>query len=91
MYIDVDTIIKFGEIFTALVGICGGLFAMFKWLQKQRQQDIDIKALKAETCILTYGLLACLKGMKEHGYNGPVTDAIEKLEKHMNKKAHDQE
>lgn len=42
-------------------------------------------------CLLTYGILACLKGLKEQGCNGPVTEAIDKIEKHVNKQAHDQE
>ncbi len=47
--------------------------------------------MKAEQCLLTYGILACLKGLKEQGCNGPVTEAIGKIEKHINKQAHDQE
>lgn len=90
MYIDADTIIKFSEVFAALVAISGGLFGLFKWLQKQKEQGLAIEEIKKEQCILTYGLLACLKGMNEHGYNGPVTDAIDTIEKYMNKKAHDQ-
>ena len=38
-----------------------------------------------------YGILACLKGLKEQGCNGPVTEAIDKIQKHINKQAHDQE
>lgn len=36
-------------------------------------------------------ILACLKGLKEQGCNGPVTEAIDKIQKHINKQAHDQE
>jgi len=32
--------------------------------------------------------LACLMGLKEQGCNGPVTEAINQLEKHINKQAH---
>lgn len=35
-----------------------------------------------------YGVLACLMGLKEQGCNGPVTDAIHAIEKHINKQAH---
>ena len=35
--------------------------------------------------------MPCLKGLKELGCNGPVTEAIDKMEKHLNKAAHDQE
>ena len=38
-----------------------------------------------------YGILACLKGLKEQGCNGPVTEALHTLEKHLNQSAHGQE
>ena len=53
-----------------------------------KRQDEDIKAMKEEMCLLTYGVLACLQGLKEQGCNGPVTAAIDKIEKHMNQEAH---
>lgn len=48
----------------------------------------QIAAIKAEQTLLTYGILACLKGLKEQGCNGPVTEAINKIEKHLNEEAH---
>lgn len=45
--------------------------------------------IKEEQTILTYGILACLKGLQEQGCNGPVTEAINKIEKHLNQKAHE--
>ena len=42
-----------------------------------------------EQQMLTYGVLACLKGLQEKGCNGPVTDAISKIEKYLNAKAHE--
>lgn len=47
--------------------------------------------MEDELCLLTYAVLACLKGLKEQGCNGPVTEAIGKIEKHINQKAHGQE
>jgi len=46
---------------------------------------------KEEQTLICYGILCCLKGLKEQGCNGPVTEALDKLEKHLNKAAHDQE
>lgn len=43
-----------------------------------------------EQTLVIYGLLACLKGLAEQGCNGPVSEAIDKIEKHINKKAHGQ-
>ena len=71
-----------------------------RWVDKQEQQDSDIKALRAthisdmdsmkqEQTLIVYGLLACLKGLSEQGCNGPVTEAIRKIEKHLNEKAHE--
>ncbi len=91
VYVDVNTIIMAGSLLTAVVVIFSAIFAVYKWYLKQNQQDVEIERVKSEQCLLTYGILACLKGLKEQGCNGPVTEAIDKIEKHINKQAHDQE
>ena len=48
----------------------------------------DMHGINEEQTLLTYGVLACLKGLKEQGFNGPVSEAINKIEKYLNKKAH---
>ena len=73
---------------TALSVIFGAVFAVHKWFLKQEKQDRDIKAIKEEQTILTQGVLACLMGLKEQGCNGPVTEAIDKIETYLNEKAH---
>ena len=73
---------------TALGVIFGVIFAIYKWYLKQEKQDNDIKAIKEEQTILTQGVLACLKGLKEQGCDGPVTVAIKQIETHLNKQAH---
>ena len=75
-------------VITALGVIFGVIFAIYKWYLKQEKQDKDIKAIKEEQFLLTQGVLACLKGLKEQGCDGPVTVAIKKLETHINKQAH---
>jgi hypothetical protein len=87
--------------FVAAVLALVGLFAKaVRWMDRQKQQDSDLQALKAthvhdmeaikeEQTLLVYGVLACLKGLKEQGCNGPVTEAINKIEKHLNQKAHE--
>ena len=45
----------------------------------------DMHGINEEQTLLTYGILACLK---EQGCNGPVSEAINKIEKYLNKKAH---
>ena len=73
---------------TALGVVFGAIFAAPKWFLKQEKQDADIKAIKEEQTVLVHGVLACLMGLKEQGCNGPVTDAINAIEKHINKQAH---
>ena len=73
---------------TALGVVSGAIFAAYKWFLKQEKQDKDIKAIKEEQTVLVYGVLACLKGLSEQGCNGPVTAAINQIEKHINKQAH---
>lgn len=102
MYIDANTIVTAASVITALTVIFGVIFSAYRWYLRQNQQDTEIKKMKAEQahemekmkseqCLLTYGILACLKGLKEQGCNGPVTEAIDKIEKHINQAAHEQE
>ncbi len=81
-------IITIASVITALGVIFGVIFAVYRWYLKQEKQDNDIKAIKEEQTLLTYGVLACLKGLKEQGCDGPVTTAINQIEKYINKQAH---
>ena len=91
VYIDANTIIQAGEMVGAIALLGGGILTAYRWYLKQNKQDEEIEKMKNEQCLLTYGILACLKGLSEQGCNGPVTEAINKIEKHINKQAHDQE
>lgn len=90
MYISTTTIINVAALVTALITIGGILFSIFKWFQKQKQQDIDISSIKEENTLLCYGLMACLDGLQQLGANHTVPVAKDKLEKYLNQKAHDQ-
>lgn len=81
-------IITIASVITALGVIFGAVFAFHNWLLKREKNDTDIKAIKEEQSILTRGVLACLKGLKEQGCNGPVTEAIQDIEEYVNKQAH---
>lgn len=95
-----QTVVTAFAVLSALVGLVAFFAKGVRWVDKQKQQDSDIKALRAthnedmgsmkqEQTLIVYGLLACLKGLKEQGCNGPVTEAISKIEKHLNQKAHE--
>lgn len=88
MEISLNTIKAAAEII-ALVALVWGYFVkLIRFMDRQKEQDKEIKEIKAEQEVLTRGILACLKGLKEQGCNGPVTEAIETIEDHLNKKAH---
>lgn len=87
-HISVQGIITAASLTAAIIALAGYVFRARDWVKKQNGQDAEIKAVKEEQQLLTYGILACLKGLKEQGCNGPVTEAINKIDKHLNEKAH---
>lgn len=84
----VEIIVIIASVITALGTIVGCFTTIHKWVLRQDKQDEDIKSIKEEQKILTTGVLACLKGLKEQGCDGPVTIAITEIEDHLNKEAH---
>ena len=83
-----QSIVAAAAIIGAFVAVIGYLRKLFGWFERQEKQEAEIKEIKEEQQLLTYGILACLRGLHEQGSNGPVTEAIDKIEKHINKKAH---
>lgn len=87
--ITADTIIKSASLITAL-GVVGGVVVWcLKFVDRQKKQDKEISAIRHEQSIICYGILACLKGLREQGCNGPVTEALNKIERHLNQAAHE--
>ena len=84
----VEVIVVIASVITALGTIIACFSTIHKWILRQNKQDEDIKAIKEEQSILTTGVLACLKGLKEQGCDGPVAEAISSIENHLNKEAH---
>ena len=84
----VEIIIIVASVITALGTIIACFTTIHKWILRQNKQDEDIHSIKDEQKILTTGVLACLKGLKEQGCDGPVTEAINSIENHLNKEAH---
>ena len=91
MYIDAETIIQLAKVLGALGTIAGIGVTIYKFFERDKKQTERIRAIQKEQTLICYGLLACLKGLNEQGCNGPVTEALNKLEKHLNAAAHGQE
>ena len=88
MTITIHSLVTAAVLAAAVAALLGYYNRGFVWFRRQQSQDEDIRAIKAEQGLLTYGVLACLKGLKEQGCNGPVTEAIQKIERHLNDAAH---
>ena len=83
-----QTLITLAAVLGAVAAILKYYNKGYDFVKRQEEQDTIIKAIQEEQTLLTYGVLACLKGLHEQGANGPVTEAIDKIEKHINKRAH---
>ena len=92
-------IVTLAGILGALGAIIALVFKFVHWVDRQKAQDkelqelkatheADIKALQEELTVICYALLSCLDGLKQLGANGNVTKAHDKLDKHLNNKAH---
>lgn len=88
--ITADTLITLASLLAALTSLGGVIVWWIKFIERDKRQDQELKAIRKEQILICYGLLACLKGLKEQGCNGPVTEAMNKIEKYLNQAAHDE-
>ena len=89
--IGTETLIELAALLTAL-GVIGGVVVWgIKFIARQQKQDKELAAIRKEQTLICYGILACLRGLKEQGCDGPVTEALGKLEKHLNQAAHEED
>lgn len=88
MYIDVDTIIKAASLLGALIALVGAIIAVYKVYDSNRKQTEAIKAMQEEQTLICYGLRGALQGLIEQGCDGPCKDALNQLDKYLNKTAH---
>ena len=94
-----QSIITAAAIVGAVVALVSYFSKVVRWVDKQAKQDEDIKKLrkhheddmkviKEEQAVIVHGVLACLKGLREQGCNGPVKEGIAEIEEYLNRKAH---
>ena len=104
MYISLDVLVKVLtalSVAAGLITLCVTAIkrkanedAKLKSLQedvvRQKEESANVRrSCHEEQTLIIFGLLACLKGLQEQGCNGPVTVAVQKIEKHLNIKAHE--
>lgn len=88
MYIDADIIIKAASLLGALGVLISAVIAVYKTIEQNKKQTEVIRSIQKEQTLICYALKACLSGLQEQGCNGPVTAALDRLDKHLNQKAH---
>lgn len=99
IHLDAQTVITAGAFLTAVGAIFAVIFKWHKWYLKQENQSKEIEALREkhasdmaesneERQLICYALVACLDGLQQLGCNHSVTTAKDKMEKHLNEKAH---
>lgn len=71
--------------------IFGVIFAAYRFIEKPTANKAEIKRIKKEQTLICYALTACLNGLHQLGANGEVSTALEKMNKHLNQAAHDEE
>ena len=88
MYITANTIILAASLLGAISALVGAIIAVYKVIENNKRQNEEIKAMKSELTIVCYGLKGALQGLIEQGCDGPCRDALNLLDKHLNKSAH---
>lgn len=86
--INVQDILTIFEVVGVLGALIGAIIAVYKVVENNKKQSEFINAMQEEQTLICYGLQGALQGLIEQGCNGPCKDALEKLSKHLNKKAH---
>lgn len=87
--ITAEAVIQAAALAGALGVLGGGAVWLLRFVEGNRKQDQALTAIRREQTLICCGVLACLQGLKEQGCDGPVTEALAKLESHLNQAAHD--
>lgn len=88
MYLTGQTLITLAAVLAAAAALVNYFTRAHNWYLRQETHERNIAAIQAEQKVLVKGVLACLKGLREQGCDGPVADAIIQLEDHLNEEAH---
>ncbi len=93
-----QTIITAAAVIAAIIAIMGYYNKVHDWIKHQSEQDERMDRIekaadaeRKELTLIVFALSACLDGLEQLGANHTVTKAKEKLDKYINKQAHQQE
>lgn len=65
--IGTETLIELAALLTALGAIGGAALWCVRFVARQKRQDRELTAIRQEQTVICFGVLACLKGLKEQG------------------------
>ncbi len=88
MRITADQVVQLAALLGGLSAIGGLGVSAYRFYVRQKLQDRELSAIRSELVLLCHGVKACLQGLSEQGCDGPVHDALNRLDKHLNKAAH---
>lgn len=88
MYINADSIIRAASLLAALGALVSAVIAVYKVYESNKKQSEIINEIQKEQTVICYGLRGALEGLIEQGCDGPCKDALNLLDKHLNKNAH---
>ena len=93
-----QTIITTAAVIAAIIALIGYYNQVYSWVKHQEEQDERTDRLekpdateRKELALIVYALSACLDGLGQLGANHTVPVAKDKLDKYINKQAHQQE
>ena len=93
-----QTIITTAAVIEAIIAIVGYYNKVYSWVKHQEEQDKRMDKIeraaateRKELTLIVYALSACLDGLGQLGANHTVPIAKDKLDKYINKQAHQQE
>lgn len=93
-----QTIITTAAVIAAIIAIVGYYNKVYGWVKHQEEQDKRMDKIeraaateRKELTLIVYALSACLDGLGQLGANHTVPIAKDKLDKYINKQAHQQE
>ena len=93
-----QTIITTAAVIAAAIAIVGYYNKVYSWVKHQEEQDKRMDKIERadateskELTLIVHALSACLDGMGQLGANHTVPIAKDKLDKYINKQAHQQE